>query len=247
MLEQVTWNGWMLSLAGFHARTYQTPESGWGLQEKEVDYGLSSTVWFARYDPDTSLWRTSQLSLLEDLSEGGYDAEWQVLPASAFGAPHLRNRIFIIAYSNEFRTQVSVAGRYATKQESGGYGTFGQVAYPAEYGRRQGRAWRPTSDGTDWQKQQAFDVADPQSQQDGRLCISRLFTDFGAEGDGYTARLIRSAAEWWAVEPNVGRVANGVPKRVDRLRGLGNAVVPVVAQYVAECVKAHAEAQEAIA
>jgi DNA (cytosine-5)-methyltransferase 1 len=32
---------------------------------------------------------------------------------------------------------------------------------------------------------------------------------------------------WWDVEPDVGRVANGIPKRVDRLRGLGNAVVPL--------------------
>lgn len=32
--------------------------------------------------------------------------------------------------------------------------------------------------------------------------------------------------EWWAVEPDVGRVANGVPSRVDRLKCLGNAVVP---------------------
>ncbi len=34
------------------------------------------------------------------------------------------------------------------------------------------------------------------------------------------------AGEWWAVEPDVGRVANGVPSRVDRLKCLGNAVVP---------------------
>ena len=33
----------------------------------------------------------------------------------------------------------------------------------------------------------------------------------------------------WAVEPNVGRVAHGVPSRMDRLKGLGNAVVPQVA------------------
>lgn len=36
-------------------------------------------------------------------------------------------------------------------------------------------------------------------------------------------------AGWWVAEPNVGRVANGVPARVDRLRGLGNAQVPVQA------------------
>src|SRR5262245_29266570 len=39
---------------------------------------------------------------------------------------------------------------------------------------------------------------------------------------------------WWAIEPAMGRVAHGVPGRVDRLRALGNAVVPQVAQFVAE-------------
>lgn len=37
---------------------------------------------------------------------------------------------------------------------------------------------------------------------------------------------------WWSVEPNVGRVAHGVPARVDRLKGLGNAVVPQVAEWI---------------
>jgi DNA (cytosine-5)-methyltransferase 1 len=47
---------------------------------------------------------------------------------------------------------------------------------------------------------------------------------------------------WWQVEPNVGRVAYGVPARVDRLRGLGNAVVPQVAEIVGRLVMAHANA-----
>jgi DNA (cytosine-5)-methyltransferase 1 len=38
--------------------------------------------------------------------------------------------------------------------------------------------------------------------------------------------------DWWGTEPDVGRVANGIPARVDRLRCLGNAVVPQVAEYV---------------
>ena len=37
---------------------------------------------------------------------------------------------------------------------------------------------------------------------------------------------------WWSVEPDVGRVAHGVPARVDRLKSLGNAVVPQVAEWI---------------
>lgn len=37
---------------------------------------------------------------------------------------------------------------------------------------------------------------------------------------------------WWATEPRVGRVAYGVPRRVDRLSGLGEAVVPQVAEWI---------------
>lgn len=45
----------------------------------------------------------------------------------------------------------------------------------------------------------------------------------------------------WQIEPNVGRVADGIPNRVDRLRGLGNAVVPQVAEVIGRLVVAHAE------
>jgi DNA (cytosine-5)-methyltransferase 1 len=46
----------------------------------------------------------------------------------------------------------------------------------------------------------------------------------------------RTIGDWWEVEPNVGRVADGVPHRVDRLRGLGNAVVPQVAEYIGRLI-----------
>jgi site-specific DNA-cytosine methylase len=41
---------------------------------------------------------------------------------------------------------------------------------------------------------------------------------------------------WWKVEPDVGRVAHGIPNRVDRLKGLGNAVVPQVAEYIGRLI-----------
>ena len=46
-----------------------------------------------------------------------------------------------------------------------------------------------------------------------------------------------STRNHWAVEPAVGRVAYGVPNRVDRLKCLGNAVVPQVAQVIGEMIK----------
>ena len=42
----------------------------------------------------------------------------------------------------------------------------------------------------------------------------------------------RPISSWWSVEPDVGRVAHGIPSRVDRLRALGNAIVPQVAEWV---------------
>src|SRR3989304_1651480 len=37
--------------------------------------------------------------ILRDLAQSGYDAEWDCIPASDFGAPHLRYRVFIVAYN----------------------------------------------------------------------------------------------------------------------------------------------------
>ena len=39
--------------------------------------------------------------VLGDLAERGYDAEWENIPASAVGAPHRRERVWIIAYSDK--------------------------------------------------------------------------------------------------------------------------------------------------
>ncbi len=51
-----------------------------------------------------------------------------------------------------------------------------------------------------------------------------------AENVGQSSR--RPWDGWWDIEPNVGRVANGVPKRVDRLKSLGNSLVPSIPYYI---------------
>ena len=41
-----------------------------------------------------------------------------------------------------------------------------------------------------------------------------------------------SWSRWWDIEPNVGRVAHGIPKRVDSLKGLGNSLIPQIPYYL---------------
>jgi DNA (cytosine-5)-methyltransferase 1 len=141
--------------------------------------------------------------VLGTLAEIGYDAEWHCIPAAAVGAPHLRNRIFIVAYTND-----------------------GQRKRP-ELAVRSGRDAVRTGGET-------LANTSHELRQKGKGVQSRhrdkaIRTD---ERNGFR----RPNDDWWEAEPDVGRVANGIPARVDRLRGLGNAVVPQVAEVVARRV-----------
>ena len=104
--------------------------------------------------------------VLGDLAQIGYDAEWHCIPASALGAPHRRDRIWIVAYpgSTGLEGQWNVSGRI---------------------------------------EQELRDACDNRG---------------------------------WLPEPNVGRVANGVPSRSHRLKCLGNAVVPQIPEIIGRAI-----------
>jgi DNA (cytosine-5)-methyltransferase 1 len=135
--------------------------------------------------------------VLGDLAALGYDAEWDCVPASALGANHRRDRVWIVAYSHgdpgdEGRPGEAVKGPRGWHADRGTI-SAGDVADAdcagLNPGRRLGRTWPAPQRGS-----------------------------------------------WWAAEPAVGRVADGVPARVDRLRGLGNAVVPQVAEHIGRLI-----------
>lgn len=144
--------------------------------------------------------------VLGDLASLGYDAEWQSFPASAFGAPHLRWRIFIVAYA----TQLQCNGG----EHNGGC-------------HKQSRQEIPQSGNRS--SQNFVEYAYGKRQQEQRESVSLFPQQFDAERAG-----------GWESEPDICRVANGVPRRVDRLRGLGNAVVPRAAEYLGLLIKEHA-------
>ena len=47
---------------------------------------------------------------------------------------------------------------------------------------------------------------------------------------------LRREGSWWDVEPDVGRVAHGIPGRVHRLKGLGNSIVPQIAEEIGKAI-----------
>jgi DNA (cytosine-5)-methyltransferase 1 len=141
--------------------------------------------------------------VLGDLAEMGYNARWGVLGAHHAGAPHKRDRIWILAHAEGIR--INREHRNNTKAQG-------------EDRRRSHK-----SDGS------SEDVADTRSER-GQLSTEReLAAVEQPRSDGEARSSGGITGEWWATEPDVGRVAHGVAARVDRLRAIGNGQVPAVA------------------
>jgi DNA (cytosine-5)-methyltransferase 1 len=115
--------------------------------------------------------------VLGDLAACGYDAQWDCLPASAVGAPHQRDRIFVVA----------------------------NVANPECQRRSQGMTEQNLHQWNSYAMEPCMWPPCPDDLHAWRQVPSEL-------------------------KPSVCRVAHGIPHRVDRLRALGNAVVPQVAE-----------------
>jgi DNA (cytosine-5)-methyltransferase 1 len=131
--------------------------------------------------------------IVENVPACGYDAEWDCIPASAVGAPHRRDRIWLVAYPGG-------------EQHEGAGHANGWTATPrlleanlAYFQCAQRIQSQPDRSGSEDQRGPA-----------------------GWPG----------GSSWWFSEPGLGRVADGVPARVDRLRGLGNALVPQIAELI---------------
>lgn len=155
-------------------------------------------------------------TVLGDLAALGYDAKWGVLGAADVGAPHKRDRIWIVAYA-------------------------------AQYLRDEGRAQSAGQQREARLTDGSYDVANSESVSGGaRLCQNG--TERNWHQSCHPCRHVSNAAikgleeriwsgsrpaqpaiierDWWATEPDVGRVANGVAARVDRLTAIGNGQVP---------------------
>lgn len=164
--------------------------------------------------------------VLGELAQIGYDAEWHCVSAASVGAPHRRDRVFIIGYlAHSISTRAGNKDRTTRRQKR----KATNALKPATL--RQGNG-QNLPKGTDASSADCGTLADSDNEQckgceqETLLRQSRLSGEFG--------RSCKNGRTQWATEPAVGRVADGVPKRMDRLRCLGNAIVPQVAEVVAE-------------
>ena len=197
--------------------------------------------------------------ILGGLADCGYDAEWSCIRAADVGAPHLRDRLFIVAYANDHREQQpeGIDGEEWQRARDSGEA----VAYPDGPGcEKHGGAVAISPEQSPAQRG-GDDVADASIERQRPRCVSpteenergRESHRGGQVQDVADARGLRRAAGrgdgppapdgtgphgqpercgWWDTEPDVGRVAHGVPARVERIAALGDAIVPQVAEVV---------------
>ncbi len=219
-------------------------------------------------------------TVLADLASCGYDAQWQVLPAAAFGAPHIRERVFIVAYPGcdrrDGRQHEQEYPHLASQANTGTHGKEGPASDPTSNrwesrgAEQQGKIctergdssladaaitrlpqWRltgfaahATQDATGMERQSQRCSTNVSNANRSRLAFGQVFGRDDAEELATFARDCSTGAGQWATEPGVRRVAHGVSHRVERLRGLGNAVVPQVAEYVGRCIMAAVEMED---
>ena len=181
---------------------------------------------------------------LADLESQSYETETFVLPACAVNAPHRRDRVWIVGHAEELssyerkydRTDgLEVRGGKTLKFRGAGgpanvANTGCQLRARAEFSRANGLENKEQNADLDQRSSTPprKNVADSDSPRfkEQRLRISTE-KEYQASECG----------SFWATEPSVGRVADGIPSRVDRLKGLGNAVVPQIPYQLMMMIK----------
>ena len=172
--------------------------------------------------------------VLGDLAEIGYDAEGDCISAADVGAPHLRRRIWIVAHAECPEWRQTTEGWHEPYWNDTG-------REEAASGIRECR-----EDVADAASTRCNWGAGEEQPICGRALLPARFSGCGEMGHTNTPRLSLAGKEEqspagiaaldgagrWEPEPDVGRVAHGVPKRVDRLAALGDAIVPACVEEV---------------
>ena len=193
--------------------------------------------------------------VLSDLEDIGYATRPFVVPACSVNAPHKRNRVWIVGNAeHDGSSSTAIRGEHKedARGASKGKKASKQSARTGERGDTSNVADTDSDDGrhrsgtkSQERKARVEHGRGGKRQPVERTSQGMADTDSeGSQGQWGQHRLPEDKREretswtrWWEFEPPVGRVANGVPRRVDRIRGLGNAIVPQIAQQIGTAIK----------
>jgi len=175
-------------------------------------------------------------TVVGELASIGYDSEWHLVPAAAVGAPHLRWRWWCLAYpdTDGERRLHREPGEQPTDRGLDAFskptGLHSEVSNPTDNGRpARGRATEQERQhqAMGWGEQPgANGEAGEMADTDGTGCVQQWRS--------VTAPAQHKAPQrgsWWVSEPDVGRVVDGSPARVDQITALGNGIVPAQAAF----------------
>jgi len=155
-------------------------------------------------------------TVIEDLESEDYAVRPFSISASSIGANHQRERIWILAHSRRSqwpRAEQRGENENETREENANQfersSSTSEVDVANTNDERLQRQWQSRNQFTP-----RFNSS-RESSEEGQ----------GTVGQG-----------WWESEPNMGRVAHGIPKRVDRLKSLGNSLVPQIPYYIGKTI-----------
>ena len=161
------------------------------------------------------------------LTSIGYDTEWQVISARMFGAPHIRKRWFLVGYTSN-----TYNGSKTTKVQAG----------RSQHVVCNTRGW---CDVTNSNSQSKSDSSYDEKTLEGNVANSNSTSCKGIsksirlQKKQSTSTMSFSTGNFWrenVPESPVCRVDDGIPNRMDRLRALGNAIVPQCSEYIGRCI-----------
>ena len=168
-------------------------------------------------------------TVLGCLAAIGYDAEWHVISAGSIGAPHLRERVWILAYP--------ARGRWREHGHVGGtHGDAGarQLAYLGQDVADASGAGLPGAEQAGW-SEPVITAADIRRSASERRW-GRVAPGMGGETDGLP-RWVDGTRPLEAWEGNTPRViGRGAPNRRPRLMALGNSVVPQIPTLIGRAI-----------
>ena len=165
--------------------------------------------------------------VLSDLEGENYSHQSLIIPACAVNAPHRRDRVWIIARRNAMGNS-----------EYNGLSTAKESRSPSSISNNSSQGENKTfqSKGTS-ERRDNENVAHANKERiQGRKETGNLESE-GTQRNQFSLRCSqRRIGKNWSIEPELGRVANGIPSRVDRIKSLGNAVVPQIVEIIGRAI-----------